>query len=80
MSLAHEFLDSTDAILQGEIMLGTEQRQQVDQKHPWNFKHDRPSLVANARQSIISSPDGVSATHNLDTELRPMHSTEDCRN
>jgi hypothetical protein len=50
---------------QGEIVSRSAEGQRVGQNDPENDQHDLLTLLANPRESIISSPDGVSATRSL---------------
>ncbi len=49
---------------QGEIVPASKERKRVCQNDPKSGQHSSPRLIANPRQSIISRPDKLSATHN----------------
>ena len=49
---------------EGEIAPTSEERMRVGQNDPENGEHSLVILIENPRQSIISRPDGLYATHN----------------
>jgi len=63
LPLEHHQLMPQRQNFQGEIVPRAAERQRVGQNDPENSQHDLLTLLANPRQSNISSPDGISATH-----------------
>jgi hypothetical protein len=63
LPLEHHQLMSQRLNIQGEILPRAAEQERVGQNDPENGQRDLFTLIANPRQSIISSPDGISATH-----------------
>ncbi len=59
----HQELMAQRQDFEGEIVPASEARKWVCQNDPKNGQHNALKLIANLRQSIISRPNGLSATH-----------------
>ena len=59
----HHELMAQSQDFEGKIVPASEERKWVCQNDPKSGQYNSPKPIANPRQSIISRPDGLSATH-----------------